>query len=199
MLLQNLHRINLIFLAGMKRVRRVLNRLRNRIQNRGEADQPADLAAAEPSSSSSSEAELQPSAPLDGESISSVSEAELQPSAPPASDSSTSFEILDPAPPPFSIYEDPESPRAGPSSGSLAAFARCRPRLRPVLIDVRFPLFLFSDFPYRLRGAEYSRCCIDQIRSLRQNPGVAWFPCPICHSPPVRVNGSSKLQCSLNN
>ena len=187
------------FLAGMKRVRRVLNRLRNRIQNRGGANQQADLAAAEPSSSSSSEAELQPSAPLDGESISSVSEAELQPSAPPASDSSTSFEILEPASAPFSIYEDPESPRAGPSSGSLAAFARCRPRLRPVLIDVRFPLFLFSDFPYRLRGAEYSRCCIDQIRSLRQNPGVAWFPCPICHSPPVRVHGSSKLQCSLNN
>ena len=184
----------------MKRVRRVLNRLRNRIQNRGGANQQADLAAAEPSSSSSSEAELQPSAPLDGESTSSVSEAELQPSAPPASDSSTSFEILEPASAPFSIYEDPpESPRAGPSSGYPAAFARCRPRLRPVLIDVRFHLFLFSDFPYRLRGAEYSRCCIDQIRSLRQNPGVAWFPCPICHSPPVRVNGSSKLQCSLNN
>ena len=128
----------------MKRVRRVLNRLRNRIQNRGGANQQADLAAAEPSSSSSSEAELQPSAPLDGESTSSVSEAELQPSAPPASDSSTSFEILEPASAPFSIYEDPpESPRAGPSSGYPAAFARCRPRLRPVLIDVRFPLFFY--------------------------------------------------------
>ena len=53
-----------------------------------------------------------------------------------------SFEIIDP-PAPFPIYEDQESPRAGPSSGSLAIFERCRPRLRAVSVNVRFPSFSF--------------------------------------------------------
>ena len=178
MLLRNLHRINLIFLAGMKRVRRVLNRLRNRIQNRGGANQQADLAAAEPSSSSSSEAELQPSAPLDGESTSSVSEAELQPSAPPASDSSTSFEILEPASAPFSIYEDPESPRAGPSSGFPAAFARCRPRLRPVLIDVRFHYFYFQIFLIDFEGLSTAIVASIKFVLCARTQGLHGFPAP---------------------
>ena len=114
----------------MKRMfRRWIGRRRNQGQGQGEEEQERHLAAAanEANSSSSSEA---------GE----------EPSAPPAESSgedSDNFELQPQPGPSFQIYEDPVSPRAGPSYSCPSA-ASLRPGLRERPVHVRTRIFLFD-------------------------------------------------------
>ena len=111
----------------MKRMlRRWLGRRRNQGQGQGEEEQEGHLAAAanEANNSSSSEA---------GE----------EPSAPPAGEDSDSFELQPQPGPSFQIYEDPVSPRAGPSYSCPSA-ASLRPGLRERSVHVRTRIFLFN-------------------------------------------------------
>ena len=110
----------------MKRMlRRWLGRRRNQGQGQEEEEQEGHLAAAanEADSSSSSEA---------GE----------EPSAPPAGEDSDSFELQPQPGPSFQIYEDPVSPRGGPSYSCPSA-ASLRPGLAERPVHVRTRIFLF--------------------------------------------------------
>ena len=107
-------------------LRRWLGRRRNQGQGQEEEEQEGHLAAAanEANSSSSSEA---------GE----------EPSAPPAGEDSDSFELQPQPGPSFQIYEDPVSPRGGPSYSCPSA-ASLRPGLAERPVHVRTRIFLFD-------------------------------------------------------